>query len=286
MQLQRSYLWLKFFFLSFQISHLDNREACFVISFVCVTVHMSFLRHVSNATRTHAVVAREFSPTMLNAFPLRKRSMTRISFFFGFFSLVLRSSLTRFVNSCAPGDSYTALILRLAFPPDPCYPVHFNQLHAVCRSCRASAEHIPVSLHFSSLPFTPGWSCPPSAAEVYFSSWQLGLTLRRSWSKRQFFFWQDFFHLRALTWLSQICKMTATGLHPRFVLLLCFISTAACNTFAFTEEPSDRGGRADGYCSRVLRAQSNRKEGNSEFRLRVEGDPESYHPGSTYRGWC
>uniref|UniRef100_A0A3B4GT48 Spondin-1 n=1 Tax=Pundamilia nyererei TaxID=303518 RepID=A0A3B4GT48_9CICH len=77
--------------------------------------------------------------------------------------------------------------------------------------------------------------------------------------------------------------MTATGLHPRFVLLLCFISTAACNTFAFTEEPSDRGGKADGYCSRVLRAQSNRKEGNSEFRLRVEGDPESYHPGSTYR---
>uniref|UniRef100_A0A669CDN4 Spondin-1 n=1 Tax=Oreochromis niloticus TaxID=8128 RepID=A0A669CDN4_ORENI len=77
--------------------------------------------------------------------------------------------------------------------------------------------------------------------------------------------------------------MTATGLHPRFVLLLCFISTAACNTFAFTEEPSDRGGKADGYCSRVLRAQSNRKEGNSEFRLRVEGDPESYQPGSTYR---
>lgn len=79
--------------------------------------------------------------------------------------------------------------------------------------------------------------------------------------------------------------MTATGLRPRFVLLLCFISTAACNTFAFTEEPSDRGGKADGYCSRVLRAQSNRKDGNSEFRLRVEGDPESYHPGSTYRGW-
>lgn len=138
---------------------------------------MSFLRHLSDATRTHAVVAREFSPTMLNAFPLRKRSLARICFFF---SLVLRSSLTRFVNSCAPGDSYTALILRLAFPPDPCYPVHFNQLHAVCRSCRASVEHIPVSLHFSSLRFTPGWSCPPSTAEVYFSSWQLGLTLRRS----------------------------------------------------------------------------------------------------------
>uniref|UniRef100_A0A7N8Y9D4 Spondin-1 n=1 Tax=Mastacembelus armatus TaxID=205130 RepID=A0A7N8Y9D4_9TELE len=44
-----------------------------------------------------------------------------------------------------------------------------------------------------------------------------------------------------------------------------------------------RAVKADGYCSRVLRAQSNRKEGNNEFRLRVEGDPESYHPGSTYR---
>uniref|UniRef100_A0AAQ5Y6L8 Spondin-1 n=1 Tax=Amphiprion ocellaris TaxID=80972 RepID=A0AAQ5Y6L8_AMPOC len=48
-------------------------------------------------------------------------------------------------------------------------------------------------------------------------------------------------------------------------------------------EPSERAGKADGYCSRILRAQSNRKDGNSEFRLRVEGDPESYHPGSTYR---
>uniref|UniRef100_A0A8C4ZYI8 Spondin-1 n=1 Tax=Gadus morhua TaxID=8049 RepID=A0A8C4ZYI8_GADMO len=39
----------------------------------------------------------------------------------------------------------------------------------------------------------------------------------------------------------------------------------------------------DGYCSRILRAQGPRKEGFNEFRLRVEGDPESYHPGSTYR---
>ncbi|TKS70052.1 Spondin-1 F-spondin [Collichthys lucidus] len=53
--------------------------------------------------------------------------------------------------------------------------------------------------------------------------------------------------------------------------------------FAFTEEPSERAGKSDGYCSRILRAQSNRKEVNNEFRLRVEGDPESYQPGSTYR---
>uniref|UniRef100_A0A8C6KG46 Spondin-1 n=1 Tax=Nothobranchius furzeri TaxID=105023 RepID=A0A8C6KG46_NOTFU len=78
-------------------------------------------------------------------------------------------------------------------------------------------------------------------------------------------------------------SMPASGLDPRVVLLLCFISSAACNTFAFTEEPSDRAVKADSYCSRILRAQSNRKEVNNEFRLRVEGDPESYQPGSTYR---
>uniref|UniRef100_A0A3Q1F436 Spondin-1 n=1 Tax=Acanthochromis polyacanthus TaxID=80966 RepID=A0A3Q1F436_9TELE len=77
--------------------------------------------------------------------------------------------------------------------------------------------------------------------------------------------------------------MSAAGPHPRVLLLLCLFSSAACNMFAFTEEPSERVGKADGYCSRILRAQSNRKDGNSEFRLRVEGDPESYHPGSTYR---
>ncbi|XP_053175102.1 spondin-1a [Scomber japonicus] len=77
--------------------------------------------------------------------------------------------------------------------------------------------------------------------------------------------------------------MMATGLHPRVMLLLCFLSTAACNMFAFTEEPSERVGKGDGYCNRIVRAQINRKDSNTEFRLRVEGDPESYQPGSTYR---
>uniref|UniRef100_A0A3Q3ACG1 Spondin-1 n=1 Tax=Kryptolebias marmoratus TaxID=37003 RepID=A0A3Q3ACG1_KRYMA len=57
----------------------------------------------------------------------------------------------------------------------------------------------------------------------------------------------------------------------------------SADAFAFTEEPSDRAVKGDSYCSRILRAQSNRKETNTEFRLRVEGDPESYQPGSTYR---
>uniref|UniRef100_A0A4W5P5P2 Spondin 1 n=1 Tax=Hucho hucho TaxID=62062 RepID=A0A4W5P5P2_9TELE len=68
------------------------------------------------------------------------------------------------------------------------------------------------------------------------------------------------------------------------LLLQCFISTALCNAgFTFTEEPSERAGKSDGYCSRILRAQGTRNEGYNEFRLRVEGDPENYQPGSTYR---
>uniref|UniRef100_A0A8C8EIF3 Spondin-1 n=1 Tax=Oncorhynchus tshawytscha TaxID=74940 RepID=A0A8C8EIF3_ONCTS len=47
--------------------------------------------------------------------------------------------------------------------------------------------------------------------------------------------------------------------------------------------PSERAGKSDGYCGRILRAQGTRKEGYNEFRLRVEGDPEKYQPGSTYR---
>lgn len=79
--------------------------------------------------------------------------------------------------------------------------------------------------------------------------------------------------------------MTPSGQHWHLALLLCLIGTAAGNLSGFTEEPFERVGKSDGYCSRILRAQSNRKEVNSEFRLRVEGDPESYQPGSTYRGW-
>uniref|UniRef100_A0A3Q2EEM4 Spondin-1 n=1 Tax=Cyprinodon variegatus TaxID=28743 RepID=A0A3Q2EEM4_CYPVA len=77
--------------------------------------------------------------------------------------------------------------------------------------------------------------------------------------------------------------MTRSRLFPRALLLLCFICSAACDPFAFTEDPFDRAVKADSYCSRVLRAQSNQKETNNEFQLVVEGDPERYQPGSTYR---
>uniref|UniRef100_A0AAX7VHB7 Spondin-1 n=1 Tax=Astatotilapia calliptera TaxID=8154 RepID=A0AAX7VHB7_ASTCA len=51
------------------------------------------------------------------------------------------------------------------------------------------------------------------------------------------------------------------------------------------ELPEPFGGRSDGYCGRILRAQTHgtRRDGHHEFRLRVEGDPDTYRPGSTYR---
>uniref|UniRef100_A0AAR2KV05 Spondin-1 n=1 Tax=Pygocentrus nattereri TaxID=42514 RepID=A0AAR2KV05_PYGNA len=68
---------------------------------------------------------------------------------------------------------------------------------------------------------------------------------------------------------------------------LSWLLVAGCprDTFAFTEEPSDRAAKPDAFCSWILRAQPQgaRKEGHSEFRLRVEGDPDNYQPGSTYR---
>ncbi|TKS72999.1 Spondin-1 F-spondin [Collichthys lucidus] len=65
------------------------------------------------------------------------------------------------------------------------------------------------------------------------------------------------------------------------LLFLHYVSSFVCNAVAFVEEPS---GRSDGYCGRIVRAQTQtRKDGHHQFRLRVEGDPESYQPGSTYR---
>lgn len=76
------------------------------------------------------------------------------------------------------------------------------------------------------------------------------------------------------------------GMYMHLLLLqYLFVYSFVSNTVAFVEElPS--GGRSDGYCGRILRAQTQgtRRDGHHEFRLRVEGDPESYQPGSTYKG--
>ncbi|XP_051953825.1 spondin-1-like [Xyrauchen texanus] len=61
----------------------------------------------------------------------------------------------------------------------------------------------------------------------------------------------------------------------------------ACVCVRVPEEPADRADPSDGYCSWITRAQphaaAGRIESYSEFRLRVEGDPEHYQPASTYR---
>uniref|UniRef100_A0A8C5D2I6 Spondin-1 n=1 Tax=Gouania willdenowi TaxID=441366 RepID=A0A8C5D2I6_GOUWI len=74
------------------------------------------------------------------------------------------------------------------------------------------------------------------------------------------------------------------GIRLHLLLLQYYlVSSFLCNAVAFVEEPA--GGRSDGYCGRILRAQTQgtRRDGHHEFRLRMEGDPESYKPGNTYR---
>uniref|UniRef100_A0A673T7K7 Spondin-1 n=1 Tax=Suricata suricatta TaxID=37032 RepID=A0A673T7K7_SURSU len=52
---------------------------------------------------------------------------------------------------------------------------------------------------------------------------------------------------------------------------------------AFSDETLDKVPKSEGYCSRILRAQGTRREGYTEFSLRVEGDPDFYKPGISYR---
>lgn len=68
-------------------------------------------------------------------------------------------------------------------------------------------------------------------------------------------------------------------------LYLIYVAVTCLSVISgFTDETVDKAVKSEGYCSRILRAQgSTRKEGYHEFSLRVEGDPEYYKPGSTYR---
>ncbi|KAI4580871.1 hypothetical protein MJG53_010413 [Ovis ammon polii x Ovis aries] len=52
---------------------------------------------------------------------------------------------------------------------------------------------------------------------------------------------------------------------------------------AFSDETLDKVPKSEGYCSRILRVQGTRREGYTEFSLRVEGDPDFYKPGTSYR---
>lgn len=65
-------------------------------------------------------------------------------------------------------------------------------------------------------------------------------------------------------------------------LLVLALPLAAA--LAFSDETLDKVPKSEGYCSRILRAQGTRREGYTEFSLRVEGDPDFYKPGTSYRG--
>uniref|UniRef100_A0A8C7E3U7 Spondin-1 n=3 Tax=Elapinae TaxID=42168 RepID=A0A8C7E3U7_NAJNA len=52
---------------------------------------------------------------------------------------------------------------------------------------------------------------------------------------------------------------------------------------SLADDTLERASKSEGYCSRILRAQGTRREGYNEFSLRVEGDPEFYKPGNSYR---
>ncbi|OCT81914.1 spondin-1 [Xenopus laevis] len=61
-------------------------------------------------------------------------------------------------------------------------------------------------------------------------------------------------------------------------------TTYALMVLGFLDETVEKAIKSEGYCSRILRAQGGtRKEGYHEFSLRVEGDPDFYKPGNTYR---
>ncbi|XP_026102255.1 spondin-1-like, partial [Carassius auratus] len=69
------------------------------------------------------------------------------------------------------------------------------------------------------------------------------------------------------------------------VVLLVFLNVLFIHTDAFRRDTAERQSRSEGGFCRILRTQTRgaRRDGQSEFRLRVEGDPETYQPGSTYR---
>ncbi|XP_019375080.1 PREDICTED: spondin-1 [Gavialis gangeticus] len=74
------------------------------------------------------------------------------------------------------------------------------------------------------------------------------------------------------------------GLHPQALLALPLLALAFPSVaLGFSDETLEKATKSEGYCSRILRAQGTRREGYNEFSLRVEGDPEFYKPGNSYR---
>lgn len=74
------------------------------------------------------------------------------------------------------------------------------------------------------------------------------------------------------------------GAHLQPLALRLLALTFPLVAKGFSDETLEKAAKSEGYCSRILRAQGTRREGYNEFSLRVEGDPEFYKPGNSYRG--
>ncbi|XP_030058285.1 spondin-1-like [Microcaecilia unicolor] len=73
------------------------------------------------------------------------------------------------------------------------------------------------------------------------------------------------------------------GLCLQALFWKCLVLTFPLVVSGFSDEMLEKGVKSEGYCSRILRAPVARREGYNEFSLRVEGDPEFYTPGASYR---
>uniref|UniRef100_A0A5F9D5H6 Spondin-1 n=1 Tax=Oryctolagus cuniculus TaxID=9986 RepID=A0A5F9D5H6_RABIT len=78
-------------------------------------------------------------------------------------------------------------------------------------------------------------------------------------------------------------RLSPAPLRLSRTLALLALALPLAAALAFSDETLDKVAKSEGYCSRILRAQGTRREGYTEFSLRVEGDPDFYKPGTSYR---
>lgn len=88
----------------------------------------------------------------------------------------------------------------------------------------------------------------------------------------------------AQSWGSVRMRLSPAPLRLSRSPALLALALPLAAALAFSDETLDKVPKSEGYCSRILRAQGTRREGYTEFSLRVEGDPDFYKPGTSYRG--
>ena len=88
----------------------------------------------------------------------------------------------------------------------------------------------------------------------------------------------------AQSWGPERMRLSPATLRLSRSPALLALALPLAAALAFSDETLDKVPKSEGYCSRILRAQGTRREGYTEFSLRVEGDPDFYKPGNSYRG--